>query len=365
MDAAAETERRAEEADEPTRSRALALPHEMLFIAVGMPPVLYFMLDPWAFQNEPGRALVSVGTIALYTLACTLATHAAFLVALPRFCSRSAVTRIATHMALLVVFVVAATVLVAPAIGAMCPLMVSSPIRLAVKGIVISVCYAVVGVTTGQARRRLREMREKARAAREAALDARLRALTARTNPHFLFNSLNAGMSLIATDPERAENHFARLSSVFRYALDGSSRREVRLEDELEIVRDYLEIERARFAERLTYTLEIDEGIGALHVPPMLVQPLVENAVVHGVTARREGGAVRVIARREGDRLVVRVEDDGVGEGRSRHRGTGTALSDMRERLDIVYGAEATLTTGSRDEKGGFVAELRLPLERS
>jgi len=343
------------------RPRAITLPREMMLIAVAMPPVLYFILDPDAFQNDTPRALRSVGAIALYTFICTVVTHAAFLLVPTRVGERSSALRIAAAFVVLLVLVVLGTLLSGPLVAHLCPMMGRDTLRLAVKGIVISVLYAVVGVTNVFVQERLGRMRERARAAREAALEARLRALTARTNPHFLFNSLNAGMSLIAIDPERAESHFARLSALFRYALDGSSRRHVRLEEELEHVRAYLEIESARFGERLAFTLDVDDDLAGALVPPMLVQPLVENAVVHGVTARREGGTVRITARRAEGRFVVRVEDDGVGEGRSQHRGSGTALADIRERLEIVYGASATLTTGSASSTRGFVAELRLP----
>lgn len=357
----ASAERTLAEDDGEVERGALALPREMMLFAVAMPPVLYLLLDPGAFQNDTARALRSLASITLYTFVCTLATHAAFLVVPARICARPRVVRMATYLSVLVLFVIAGTALMSPVLALFCPMFVGNALRLTVKGIVISVLYASVGVATVYVRARLGRMRERARAAREAALEARLRALTARTNPHFLFNSLNAGMSLIATDPERAETHFARLSSLFRYALDGSSRRHVRLDEELDNVRDYLEIESARFGERLRYELHVDEELNGAQVPPMLVQPLVENAVVHGVTARREGGKVCVTARRDEEHFVIRVEDDGVGEGRSRHRGSGTALADLRERLDIVYGAKATLTTGSAGASGGFVAELRLP----
>jgi two-component system, LytTR family, sensor histidine kinase AlgZ len=343
---------------------ALALPREMILFAVAMPPVLYMMFDPRAFHNNTAQALQSLGGTTFYTLVCTVATHAAFLVVPARMCPRSSAVRIPMYLALLVLFVLAGTVLTIPILHRLCPTF-DDPLRLSVKGLVISVLYAAVGVTTVYVRARLGRLQERTRAAREAALEARLRALTARTNPHFLFNSLNAGMSLIATDPERAEDHFARLSSLFRYALDGSSRRYVRLDEELASVRDYLEIESARFGERLRYALDLDQELNGALVPPMLVQPLVENAVVHGVTARREGGSVRVTARREGERFVVRVEDDGIGEGRSRHRGSGTALADLRERIEIVYGSNATLTTRPAGDFGGFVAELRLPFASS
>ncbi|ACY17290.1 signal transduction histidine kinase, LytS [Haliangium ochraceum DSM 14365] len=213
-----------------------------------------------------------------------------------------------------------------------------------------------------QARRRAAEQRE-AQLTREV-LRAQLTALKARTNPHFLFNALNTVASLIDDRPADAERAVERLSEIFRYALDGSARPWVRVDDELEAVRGYLEVEHLRFGERLRVREDIDPSCGAALVPPLVLQPLVENAVAHAATQRRDGATVYITVTRDPEReqLVLTVEDDGPGPGGSqRVAGSGTALADLEQRLRLSYpGGGATLSTGAR-AGGGFVAEVRVP----
>jgi sensor histidine kinase YesM len=149
---------------------------------------------------------------------------------------------------------------------------------------------------------------------------------------------------------------------VFRYALSGSRTAWVRLEEELEAVRDYLEVERIRFGERLQVSVDVAPGTGDTLVPPLVLQPLVENAVLHGIGSRTSGGQVRIDVAQHIPGLVLRVEDDGPGPGRSTHRGAGTSLNNLRERLRLVYGGRASVETTERDG-GGFSVTLRLPVE--
>jgi LytS/YehU family sensor histidine kinase len=179
--------------------------------------------------------------------------------------------------------------------------------------------------------------------------------------PHFLFNSLNAVASLIGEDPERAEAALEKLSDILRYALDASRQPFVPLEQELEAVAGYLELETLRFPDRLTAALHVEPGIGAVPVPPLFLQPLVENAVRHGIAPRREGGRLEVEIQRCEDELRVRVEDDGPGIGGSPHRGAGVALADLRKRLALLYGDRASLGV-DRGALGGCRVTLRLPL---
>jgi sensor histidine kinase YesM len=196
--------------------------------------------------------------------------------------------------------------------------------------------------------------------AREQLLRAQLEALKARTNPHFLFNSLNAVASLIGEDPPRAEAAVLRLASLLRYALEGATRDKVPLADEFAHVESYLAFERLRFGERLASTVELEAGLGATLVPPLILQPLVENAVNHGVGARRGGGCVAVRARRAPGGIALSVEDDGPGPGASPHHGTRTSQADLERRLRLAYGDRASFTT-SRGPMGGFRVEIELP----
>lgn len=196
-------------------------------------------------------------------------------------------------------------------------------------------------------------------AQRQAALEAQLEAIQARTNPHFFFNSINTVASLIPDDPVLAEQTLLRVADILRYALQSSQTRLVPLGRELDIVRDYLEVQKARFGERLAFELDVDPAALAVSVPPLILQPLVENAVLHGVAQSTRGGRVRVTARCEPGRVRLVVEDD--GPGGSSHHGTGTSMNDLERRLSLIYGAEGAMTTGPRED-GGWCAALTLPL---
>jgi two-component system LytT family sensor kinase len=172
--------------------------------------------------------------------------------------------------------------------------------------------------------------------------EAELRALRAQINPHFLFNTLNSIAALIAEDPVAAEDTTTRLAEVFRYALRASEREHARFADELAFLRSYLEIERIRFGERLHIEQAIEPGLEHLLVPSLLLQPVVENAVRHGVSARADGGTLRLSARRDGDRLEIEIADDGPGmNGAEPPAGGGFGLRSVRERLRALGLVEA------------------------
>jgi two-component system sensor histidine kinase AlgZ len=205
------------------------------------------------------------------------------------------------------------------------------------------------------------EVRSRATRAERAALEAQVQALQARIQPHFLFNCLNTVASLIEEDPKRAEAALLKLSELFRYTLAACERAHVPLAAELATVEGFLELERLRHPDRLKLGLDVAADVADVPVPPLVLQPLVENAVLHGVAPRREGGRVEVQVRRDGDTLRLSVEDDGPGPGGSPYRGSGTALADLRSRLGLLYGDAARVDVG-RGSLGGTRVELRLPL---
>jgi two-component system sensor histidine kinase AlgZ len=210
-------------------------------------------------------------------------------------------------------------------------------------GLAITVAMVVVEAGYLRLRRRARQHELREERLRRQALKAELAAIQARTDPHFLFNSLNTVAGFVEEDPARAADMLQRLAALFRYALEGSRVERVRLGDEVQAVRTYLEIEAVRFGDRLRWSVTVEESLLDLLVLPHLLQPVVENAVRHGIGPRPGPGKVEVRISQEGDRLRVEVEDDGArGEGPAR-KGSGTALADLKERLQLSYGGGASL----------------------
>lgn len=179
------------------------------------------------------------------------------------------------------------------------------------------------------------------RARSPAVVEARMLALNARIRPHFLFNSLNAVLSLIRAEPRRAEEALETLSDLFRAALR-DPRDWLPLSDELALCRQYLEMEKLRLGERLRVDWVIDDVPLDMTIPPLMLQPLVENAVYHGVEPSPEGGVVQITFARRGDELQIGVENP-CHPGAGQTRGNHMALANIRERLALYYDLEARL----------------------
>jgi sensor histidine kinase YesM len=193
--------------------------------------------------------------------------------------------------------------------------------------------------------------------ARRAALEAQLTSLESRVQPHFLFNTLNSIASLIPTDPHGAEKMTARLASLLRSSLDGAENPLVPLEQELKTVRDYLDIERVRFGDRLNPELAIDTNTGTALVPRFSLQTLVENSVKYAIAPRRAGGRISVRARADNGLVRIEVEDDGPGFNPEAVPGNhGLAL--LRQRLAFTYGDRAALTVQSDPGRTVVVVEI-------
>jgi two-component system LytT family sensor kinase len=205
------------------------------------------------------------------------------------------------------------------------------------------------------------------RESREAVLqrqvtEAELRALRAQINPHFLFNSLNTIADLVVRDAARAEAMTLRLAAVFRHVLANSSRPLTSIRDEIEFLRTYLYIEEVRFGDRLRVEIEMAPEVGGEEVPSLILQPLVENALKHGLAPRPGPGRLWISARAENGALCLRVEDDGVGLGPAASGSTkrGLGLTNVAERLATLYQDGASVTLESR-EGGGARATVRIP----
>jgi signal transduction histidine kinase len=206
-----------------------------------------------------------------------------------------------------------------------------------------------------------RRERDRAAAASAAALrDARLHALTTDMRPHFLFNALNGIALLVRVQPKLAEDMIVQLADLLRVTLDVGDRREQPLADEVSHLEHYLALQQMRFGARLTVRRDIaEETLGAL-VPPMLLQPLAENALGHGIEPKPGPGTLDIIARRDGDELVLIVRDDGVGISDAQPVRERIGLANTRERLRLLYQDASTLTI-ARALGGGTVATVRLP----
>ncbi len=199
-------------------------------------------------------------------------------------------------------------------------------------------------------------------------VQAQLDTLRLQLSPHFLFNALNGAMALIATDARGAERMLAAISDFLRMVLHSSSEPEVTVERELSLLQHYLDIQRVRFRDRLTVEFEVDDSLRSALVPSLLLQPLVENSIRHGITHRASGGTIRVRITSAADMLRIDVVDNGVGPGarrsREKRRGTGLGLANTATRLNHLYGERHVFETGPV-QTGVFAVHLSLPLRHS
>jgi two-component system sensor histidine kinase AlgZ len=190
-----------------------------------------------------------------------------------------------------------------------------------------------------------------------AQAEARVQALQARIRPHFLFNSLNTVASLIPVDPVSAEASVLDLADIFR----GSMRRAdqpISLSEELNLARQYLDMEQRRLGDRLEVTWRVEELPDNASVLPLMLQPLLENAVTHGIQCRKDGGALAIYGRGEGDKVVVTIVNP-IAPAEYASSGHGMAIENIRERLQLAYGPRSSLVTYEDDEQ--YYVVLTLP----
>jgi hypothetical protein len=207
------------------------------------------------------------------------------------------------------------------------------------------------------------EAREAALAVAEAqtlARDAELHALRMQINPHFLFNSLHSIAALATSDGARAREMCIRLADFLRSSLGLGERESVALREELALARSYLEVEQVRFGARLQFSEDIEDSCQDCAVPVLLLQPLVENAVKHGIAGLVEGGAIRLSVQRLGASVCVAVENEFDADAPPPNR-LGMGLPHVRRRLELRYGGAASMAAGAR--AGVYRVELRFPCE--
>ena len=208
--------------------------------------------------------------------------------------------------------------------------------------------------------RQMQERELRAAELEKRLAQARLQALQMQLNPHFLFNSLHAISALVHKDAELADRMITRLSDLLRYALESTDAQEVPLRQELDFLRRYLEIEQTRFGDRLAVRMEIaPEKLDAL-VPNLLLQPLVENAIRHGIEPRAKPGRIELRSRRENGQLKLEVRDNGLGLSADRKLEEGIGLSNTRARLKQLYGERQRFVLSDGPD-GGLAVGVELP----
>jgi signal transduction histidine kinase len=243
-----------------------------------------------------------------------------------------------------------------------------NPLIVAWQALICTLVYLSLVGAAYAARNAARVREETTRAARADALRARaeLAALRTQLNPHFLMNTLHTLIGLVSREPALAERALERLGELLHYGLrlHRQAVDQVALREEWDFVTGYLEIERMRMGDRLLLSLEADAAVMDCLVPPFALQPLVENAVLHGIAPRKDGGRLTVTARQRGERLHLEVCDDGPGLPATPQPGSnGLGLQLLRERLGMLYPDRAGLRLETAGERG-LRATLDLPIER-
>lgn len=193
-------------------------------------------------------------------------------------------------------------------------------------------------------------------------VQAQMRMLQAQIEPHFLFNTLANVQTLIPRAPDKASLMLDNFIAYLRQTLSASRSQEGTVKQEFDLLRNYLELLKIRMGERLQFELTVEDGLANAPLPPMLLQPIVENAIKHGLEPKVEGGRVVVRAHKDGETIAFGVTDNGLGFGNNADSsGTGVGLANLRERLAVLYDGRATLTVADADP--GTAITIRIPYE--
>ena len=223
--------------------------------------------------------------------------------------------------------------------------------------------WALVGLSHAWFYHRRAQQRELRTVQLEALLSqTRLQMLSMQLQPHFLFNTLNTIAEMVHQEPAAAERMIGGLSHLLRDTLEAGGIERVPLEHELRLLNRYVDIQRARFGDRLTVTFAIADETRAALVPGLLLQPLVENAIKHGIGARAGAGRIDIAAAREGERLIVQISDDGRGPGAGAVI-DGIGLGNCRARLGALFGPDRVALTIANRDGGGALVRLTMPYQ--
>jgi sensor histidine kinase YesM len=230
-------------------------------------------------------------------------------------------------------------------------------------GVAITLFASIAATWYFMNRERVAQMRLAAETAGRSEVEARLKLLQAQIEPHFLFNTLANLHTLIGSDPARAQKMLEHLNDYLRATLDAARRDSGTLGEEFALLRGYLEVLAIRMGPRLAFALSLPEKLAHAKMPPMLLQPLVENAVKHGLEPKIDGGRVDVSAENSQGNLLIKVSDTGLGLGNSPAKGTGVGMQHVRDRLAAAYGGAASLEIAANPQ-GGVTIAVKIPLAK-
>lgn len=189
-----------------------------------------------------------------------------------------------------------------------------------------------------------------------------LNQLKSQLNPHFIFNAMNSIRALISENPNSAKDAVTKLSNILRNSLLLNRKRFISLHDELELVKDYISLEKIRYEDRLTVVYEIDENSLSINVPPLMIQTIVENAIKHGISKLPKGGKLCILSKNDGDALLVEVTNTGNLDSKASSSGFG--IENTNHRLEILYGSDASFTLSQKNENT-VSAILKIPLTKT
>ncbi|CAH0530493.1 hypothetical protein CTH30272_02830 [Allocatenococcus thiocycli] len=196
-----------------------------------------------------------------------------------------------------------------------------------------------------------------------ALLLSQLKQMQSQIEPHFLFNTLANISALMSQDVDKARKMLDQLTALLRATLKSSREQNTTIDNETALIEAYLAIQQIRLGDRLRYSIEVEEGTGQLELPPMMLQPLVENAIIHGIEPKREGGEVSLRIKRDNRLLEIEVRDSGVGLNHvSQHCGSGIGLRNLKQRIDALFSGEGQVLISELAE-GGVSVRLSWPIE--
>ncbi|MCC2957440.1 sensor histidine kinase [Massilia sp. IC2-477] len=327
----------------------------IITLVVGHPETLYEQLLYSCFISVTGFAIVDSARLLLWPGPARTRAQWAALVAL------AALTAPVVHFS--------AVQVVGPLFLHPTPSLFEYPTLPRLSMVVLTFMVLVAGTWTIEHRENLQRARLEHHAAQlraetieRQAVQAQLRLLQAQIEPHMLFNTLANLQGLIAIDPDRANAMLDQLIQYLRATLGVSRAESTTLGEEFAAMEAYLGLMGVRMGERLRYRLALPQELRQLRLPPMLLQPLVENAIVHGLEPKIEGGEVTLAAERRDGLLDITVLDTGLGPGQSSSKGGGVGVSTTRERLRVLYGERASILLAPSQPQGTLV-RLTLPLE--